>query len=132
MSFSTTPREIREHILDYVPLDQRIRSVTVNKQFSKISAKQMQERCCSFPTTTEIANWLWDQSQLMKYENTYQYAVFSPQPQSQTPNYFVSYDNIIRFRFDRGLNVYNGHYWVVIGLNVLNGNLWAITYHYRP
>lgn len=36
------------------------------------------EQCCSEPTHTEIATWLYHQSQLLAYENSYRYSLYGP------------------------------------------------------
>lgn len=59
--------------------------------------------CCKEPSIYEIANWLWNESQLLSYQNTVKHSFFK-QPQVFLPNssgsvrFYTAWDNI-RFYF---------------------------------
>lgn len=125
MNFSNLPHEIVTEILDQTPLKDQSKIRSVSKQFHKaISKPRMLAICLTKPSTSEIVDWLWNQSQLLKFQHSRKLALFSP-----TPNEFTEDDGthiIFPFVPDDNTKYFAPH--INIYLNILTGVLYKKFY----
>lgn len=110
-------RDIYPIIAEYVSREGQPALRRVNKAFSKFPIQNTISY--SLPSSVEIANWLWDQSQLLSFEQTHSAGLFSP-----IPNKFTEDDGTyITFAFveDDGVK-YLGPSRIIF-LNIKTGEL---------
>ena len=85
------PPEIHQEIGLHLPLSSQGRFHQVNRNFSQF--KFPFEQCCTAPTRLEIAKWLYNQSQLLKYDVSAESSIFQRVP-------YTTFDEIEDFVID--------------------------------
>ena len=78
--FELLPHEIRRRISKHLSASSNaaLRLSNRNLYYGSWDGFDWEKECCREPSSVEIANWLYRQSYLLKYENTYRDSVLKP------------------------------------------------------